>query len=248
MNDPDYNELAKRYGVELPEEETEQGISSPSAPMKWRGTRNDVDALLNSSHGQTVRKFFEAIQREEGGQPDLIVGGQKRFDPRGDHPNIVGLTTPEGNSTAAGNYQITGSNWYGRNGRPGLKQRLRAKSFDPENQLRAAVLLFGDRDGGKGIQALINGDLETATKIAAKDWAALPGSNLHKGRNRQKSLASFLKSVGVGGENASNVNFDALAERYLGGPDFDALESNYLAETPESIPQPGTSGKPVANL
>ena len=40
-------------------------------------------------------------------------------------------------------------------------------------------MLFGDR-GRAGIEAIKRGDWETAMSQAALDWAAVPGSTLHK--------------------------------------------------------------------
>ncbi|HEX8637563.1 MAG TPA: hypothetical protein VF692_05840, partial [Pyrinomonadaceae bacterium] len=107
------------------------------------------------------------------------------------------MRTAEGPSTAAGDFQITGSNWYGNKGGKGLKHRLGAKNFTPENQLRAALMLFADRDNRAGIEAIKREDWETAIKIAAKDWAAVPGSDLHKNKSGRKR-DEFLRQLGVG--------------------------------------------------
>ena len=83
-------------------------VQTPPAMVptgKGKITAQEIDALLNSEHGDKIRNFFGAIKQFEGGQPDLIVGGKMRFDPRGDHPNKVGLVTKQGKSTAAGDFQ-----------------------------------------------------------------------------------------------------------------------------------------------
>src|SRR6185369_808183 len=155
------------------------------APRQTR--REDIDSLFQSPNAPDIYAFFDTVKDAEGGQPDIIVGGKDRFDINGDHPNKVGLVTDKGPSTAAGNYQITGSNWYGANGNEGLKKRLGAKNFNPDNQLYGAAMLFGDHDGGAGLEALKKGDFDTARRIAARDWTAVPGSTI--GGGGQKSDA-----------------------------------------------------------
>lgn len=188
----------------------------------------EVDELLSGEHAPKIRKFFDAVKWAEGGEPDLIVGGKQRFDPAKDHPNVVGLTTPEGPSTAAGDYQITGTNWYGKKGVPGLKQKIGAKDFTPENQLKAAITLFKERDGGRGLQALLNDDYDTALEIARKDWAALPGSKLHKGRNNTRKYEDFMSRARDGG-------FADLLKQ-IQPTEFDGLLESVRAETPATTP------------
>lgn len=206
--DVDDTALAKAYIEKYPDYANTVNFSSapqvpktPKAPNTISNqlmTAREVDDLLNGEHGQKFRQFFNAVKRAEGGQPDLVTGGKIRFNPANDHPNVVGMKTAEGTSTAAGDYQILGSNWYGlKNGqkvRAGLKDRLGAKDFSPENQLRGAVMLFGDR-GRAGIEAIKRGDWETAMSQAALDWAAVPGSTLHK-KIAPKKKADFYKYLG----------------------------------------------------
>jgi len=127
-----------------------------------------------------VKAFFEAIRKAEGGAPNIIVGG-KRFSDMSRHPNVVGLRTEKGPSTAAGSYQITASNWYGRKGRPGLKDQLGLPDFSAHSQELAALWLFAQQSGGAGLRALMSGDLSTAMRVAAKDWTSTPGSKIGGG-------------------------------------------------------------------
>lgn len=154
-----------------------------------------------------VRKFFEAIRRAEGGKPGLVVGG-KITTGLDRHPNIVGLRTSKGPSTAWGNYQITGSNWYGTRRAKGLKERLGLTDAKEHSQLLAAIQLFKDRDGGKGLSALLNGDVFGAMRVARKDWQSLPASTLG-GRNI--SVERFMSFF----DGASGTS--ALPVRVVGG-------------------------------
>lgn len=178
-------------------------------------SREEIDELLSGEHGEKARKFFQAVKWAEGGETDLIVGGKQRFDPNGDHPNIVGLRTADGPSTAAGDYQLTGTNW--RN----LKPRLGAKNFNAENQLRAALMLYADRakrEGEDGLGALRSGDFERAMRIASRDWAAVPGSPLHGGKGARKR-EEFLKRLGK-----SDDPLDTYLSQFVSQPD--ALQSS----------------------
>ncbi len=160
--------------------------------------RERLEKLLKDPR---VAAFFEAIRRAEGGAVDLIVGGKRSPFGTTKHPNIVGLTTSAGPSTAAGNYQITGSNWYGTKRNPGgLQQQLQLPDFSAHSQLLAALKLFMDRDNGAGVRALQAGDIATAMKIAAKDWTSTPGSNIGGGGqvSMQKWMGFYNQALSSG--------------------------------------------------
>jgi tape measure domain-containing protein len=155
-----------------------------SGAYQGQSERDYYESILSGPQGGLVQAFFEAIRRAEGGRPNLIVGGKQTFDPSGDHPNIVGIRTSAGPSTAAGSYQITGSNWYGTRGRVGLKTRLGATNFDEHNQLLAAMALLNDRGG---LDALLSGGAGAALPFAARDWTSTPGSTIGGGGQRKLS-------------------------------------------------------------
>lgn len=202
-------------------------------PTKWRTAKADVDSVLNGDNRADVLAFWDTVKDAEGGEPDLIVGGKERFDINGDHPNKVGLITEKGKSTAAGDYQITGSNWYG-NGSDGLKHRLGAKTFNRDDQLRGAVMLFGDRENGAGLEALRKGDFDRARQIAKLDWTSVPGSRIGGGgqrsgdwwntqfeRNRQMRRNGFSQLDQLAGGTSDFSQLDNLNK----APDFSALDA-----------------------
>jgi len=86
-----------------------------------------------------VRRFLDFLGQAEGADYDVIVGGS-RFDDFSRHPNIVGLRTAEGPSTAAGKYQITGTTY--RDFAP----RLGINDFSPESQVSSCA---GDQSRAK---------------------------------------------------------------------------------------------------
>lgn len=126
-----------------------------------------------------VKQFLDRISQSEGADYNTLVGGRKISD-LSRHPNIVGLRTSAGPSTAFGRYQITGTT---------DKSKLaKYKGFDysPENQdLRAVELL---RQTG-ALDALNAGDDATAIKRAGREWASIPGSPL-PGRKNTRAFQS----------------------------------------------------------
>jgi hypothetical protein len=171
---------------------------SPAEQMILRGR---LDALLTRKE---VVAFLIAIQKAEGGELLMIVGGlrgksadcQRRIRklklsgrPKEQGlPNRCFLTTRFGLSTAAGLYQILFyANWRH------MKQPLGLKSFAGKYQARAALELVRTskvKDGklGEGLEALIRGDLERAIRKGTDPWASSPYS-----RWRGKHPAPLLK-------------------------------------------------------
>lgn len=127
-------------------------------------------AVLNDPR---VRGFLDNIGTSEGADYNTLVGGKKIND-LSRHPNVVGLTTGAGPSTAFGKYQITGTT---------NRTKLAKYShldYSPENQdVRAVELLR--RTGA--LDALLNDDRATAIKKAGAEWASLPGSTLPGRKN-----------------------------------------------------------------
>lgn len=127
------------------------------------------DALANPR----VKSFLDKISKSEGADYNTLVGGRKIND-LSRHPNVVGLRTSAGPSTAFGRYQITGTT---------NKSKLAKYAhldYSPENQdLRAVELL---RQTG-ALDALEKDDEPTAMKRAGKEWASIPGSTLPGRKN-----------------------------------------------------------------
>lgn len=98
-------------------------------------------AVSTSGLPVEAQAFLDAISSAEGtgGDYKIIVGG-KKFESFDQHPNIVGLKTKAGPSTAAGKYQITKQTWDDLQ-----KQYPELTDFSPENQDKAAFYLAADR-------------------------------------------------------------------------------------------------------
>jgi tape measure domain-containing protein len=208
------------FEIQSPSERTAREIGEPMGEglgvgmtrrftgyMAGEGRDQIVLTLEGILQDPKVRAFFEAIKKAEGGAPNRIVGGRTISD-LSHHPNIVGLRTAKGPSTAAGSYQITGSNWYGTRGRPGLQPELGLPDFSAHSQDLAALKLFMDRDHGAGLRALQGGDIKTAIGVAAKDWTSTPGSTIGGGgqRSMKQWMGYYNQALGVNGSAITDSN------------------------------------------
>lgn len=138
-----------------------------------------ADANREALKNPRVRQFLDKISVSEGADYNTLVGGRKIRD-LSRHPNTVGLTTKAGPSTAFGRYQITGTT---------NRTKLRKYAdldYSPENQdVRAVELLRQTR----ALDALEQGDEQTAMKRAGREWASIPGSPL-PGRKNTRAFHS----------------------------------------------------------
>lgn len=129
-----------------------------------------------------VRRFLDFLGQAEGADYDVIVGGS-RFDDFSRHPNIVGLRTAEGPSTAAGKYQITGTTY--RDFAP----RLGINDFSPESQDRLALAIIESEGALEDVQA---GNFDAAIQKLGGRWASLPSSPYSQPKRDQAFVDRFL--------------------------------------------------------
>lgn len=113
-----------------------------------------------------TRKFLDFLSKAEGADYNTITGG-KRFNDFSQHPDVVGMVTKQGPSTAAGRYQITKSTY------DDIAPKLGITDFSPESQDRIALELI-KRNGA--LQYVQDGDYQNAIKRLGGTWASLPSS------------------------------------------------------------------------
>lgn len=138
-----------------------------------RRTDGQADPNRAALKNPRVRQFLDKISVSEGADYNTLVGGRKIRD-LSRHPNTVGLTTKAGPSTAFGRYQITGTT---------NRTKLRKYAdldYSPENQDVRAVELLRQT---KALDALEQGDEQTAMRRAGREWASIPGSPLPGRKN-----------------------------------------------------------------
>jgi muramidase (phage lysozyme) len=140
----------------------------------------DRATLEQAIKNPIVQTFMEALRQIEGGEPNIVVGGQ-RFNSRslkpGQHPGDLGMGMmgPDGWSTAAGNWQITRTNWRR------LAPQLGLTDFGDVNQQMMAALALLNESGG--LAPLLRGDFDTAARHT-QPWAASPFSTLPGGKRQ----------------------------------------------------------------
>jgi tape measure domain-containing protein len=184
---------------------------SPSAVMQRLGFEAGASLLTGFIQGATqqgesvaeyyrrlaqdprIRAWFEMLRQVEGGAPRTVVGGRQFPEGLREHPGSIGMGMmgPKGWSTAAGNWQITQTNWRR------LAPTLGLNNFsDVDQQMIAALALFGEQGG---IQSLLSGDLRGALR-ASQPWAGSPLSTLpgRKPLNAEQFIARYQQSLGGG--------------------------------------------------
>ena len=129
-----------------------------------------------------VRRFLDFLGKAEGADYDVIVGGG-RFNDFSRHPNVVGLRTAEGPSTAAGKYQITGTTY--RDFAP----QLGINDFSPESQDRLALAII-EREGA--LNDVRAGNFDAAIQKLGNRWASLPSSPYSQPKRDQAFVDSAL--------------------------------------------------------
>ncbi len=174
--EPMTQEEPVEYNQDLPEGKEDLRETEP--------TRKEVPVSISSDLSIEAKAFLEAISKAEGtarersyqvivGLGAGVEGAPAYFDDYSVHPNIIGMRTKEGPSTAAGRYQITNQTW------KDLQKKYGFTDFSPANQDKAAWLLAKDRyriaSGGKRDleQDLQNGVTKYAKSYLGGTWAAL---------------------------------------------------------------------------
>ena len=138
---------------------------------------NVMDELRQALTHPNVQAFLTLIRTGEGTLGDEDYGRffsprkhPEYFDDFSDHPrkrNRHRMGERYIISSAAGAYQIIEPTW------DMIQRNLSLPDFTPESQDLAAVWLIRHRGA---LSAVIAGDLETAIKRCAREWASLPGS------------------------------------------------------------------------
>lgn len=158
-------------------------------------------SMADSGLSVQAQGFLDAIASAEGtgGDYNIIVGGQK-FEGYEEHPNIVGLVTKAGPSTAAGKYQITKQTW------DYLKKSYKdLGDFSPQNQDKAAFYLAKERykqntPGGRDLEAdLAAGNTQFLRSALQKTWTGIVvDKDFEKrvGSNAKARSTTVLKPVG----------------------------------------------------
>lgn len=150
-----------------------------------------------------VMAFLDAIAKSEGADYNTLVGKGSFNNEVSDlsaHPNIVGMRTKDGPSTAAGKYQITGTTWksLGHKGE---------SDFSEDSQDSAAIELLKRRGA---YDLVLQGDFEGAVNKLGNEWQGLPsGTSKNQGKRSWDDFNRYLKeSLDVRSGNQQQVQND----------------------------------------
>lgn len=135
--------------------------------------------------GQNKKKFLDFLGKAEGAGYDTIVGGRQKITDYTTHPNIVGLRTADGPSTAAGKYQITGTTY--RDAAP----HVGVTDFSPESQDKIAEFLI-KRKGA--MDDVTSGNFNGAIAKLGGTWASLPSSKYLQNKRTQEWVDTELNA------------------------------------------------------
>lgn len=139
--------------------------------------------LADYTASQNQQKFLAFLGKAEGADYGTIVGGRQTITDFTAHPNIVGLRTKEGPSTAAGRYQITGTTYREMAPSAGVTD------FSPASQDKVALALIARRGA---MDDVTSGNFNGAIAKLGKEWASLPSSTYSQAKRSQQWVDEAL--------------------------------------------------------
>ena len=160
-------------------------------------TRADLAELAKNAN---VRKMLQVIGYTEGTDVrhgyNTLVGG-RRIDDLSRHPNVVGIRTKDGPSTAFGRYQIVNTTW------KGLQKQWGFSDFSKSTQDQAAVALLQSRGA---LNDVLKGDFGKAINKLGTEWVSLPSS-----KNKNQGKRSWAEVNRILGSSADPEAYDQQA-------------------------------------
>ena len=165
-----------------------------------------------------IQSYLNGLGKAEGADYDTIVGG-KKFTDYSKHPNVVGVTTKEGPSTAAGKYQITKTTY------DQYAPKLGITDFSPTSQDAIAKAILKDKDAEKDI---IKGDFDSAHSKLGSTWASLPTSTYSQPKKSTEWVEENIKPVKQANYKAASIDNIVQPQQVLDRPDSADTTSPYL--------------------
>ena len=166
------------------------------------------DSPSSVDYNSNVDNYLEFLNKAEGSpKSNTIVGGGK-FDDYSRHPGVVGVTTKEGPSTAAGKWQITKTTY------DDIAPKIGVTDFSEESQKKIALKLIQDKGALEDIQ---KGDYKTANEKLGGVWASLPSSPYSQSKRSPEWVEGNLKATMVA-ENAITKADEAQPSQVIDRP------------------------------
>ena len=189
-------------------------MAESSPYLKYVGT-SDIPPEQAEAN---IQSYLNGLGKAEGADYDTIVGG-KKFTDYSKHPGIVGITTKEGPSTAAGKYQITKTTY------DYYAPKLGITDFSPASQdaIAKAILKAKDAEGD-----VIKGDFDAAHSKLGSTWASLPTSIYSQPKKSTEWVEENIKPVKQASYKAASIDNIAQPQQVLDRPESTDTSSPYL--------------------
>jgi muramidase (phage lysozyme) len=167
-----------------------------------------LDELEAHSKQKNVGRFLTALAKAEGAEYDTVVGYKHKVTDFSRHPQIIGLVTKEGPSTAAGRYQITATTF------KEFAPKAGVADFSPESQDKVALKIIEQEGALADIQ---EGRFRQAVEKLGGRWASLPSS---KYSQPTRTMEWFEKQLGIAPSKAPEAGSPqaTVAEAPVAGP------------------------------
>ena len=185
---------------------------------------------------ERVKAFMTMLRIGEGtldeGGYERIVGGESFSDygkDFSDHPDVY---IKKYDSTAAGAYQITRTNWKDA---PFVKWRKdnKVENFSKVSQDKYCVYLLKNKK--RVVDLIIKGHVSEAIRKLGKEWASLPGAGANQREEKMQDVVSnFIKYYNkeLSGETILHINNEELNEMIKG---YSCKKDDFYDNTGEKV-------------
>lgn len=180
-----------------------------------------------------LTRFLDFLGKAEGASWDTVVGGGK-FSDFSRHPNVVGLRTAEGPSTAAGRYQITGTTYRD------VAPKIGVTDFSPESQNRVAIELIR-RNGA--LDDVLSGNFDNAIQKLGSTWASLPTSPYSQPKRDWNFVKANL-TASAGNDGWETITSSASANNDAGWETITPSTRSVSSAAPVAAPQAAKAPTP----
>ena len=166
------------------------------------------DSPSSVDYNSNVDNYLEFLNKAEGSPKSNTIVGGGEFNDYSRHPGVVGVTTKEGPSTAAGKWQITKTTY------DDIAPKIGVTDFSEESQKKIALKLIQDKGALEDIQ---KGDYKTANEKLGGVWASLPSSPYSQSKRSPEWVEGNLKATMVA-ENAITKADEAQPSQVIDRP------------------------------
>jgi muramidase (phage lysozyme) len=155
-----------------------------------------------------IDSYLEFLNKAEGSPKSNTIVGGGQFDDYSKHPGVVGVTTKEGPSTAAGKWQITERTYND------IAPKIGVTDFSEDSQKAIAIKLI---ENNNALEDVKKGDWNKANAKLGKVWASLPSSPYSQSKRSPEWVEENLKAI-LTADNAGTKADEAQPLQVLDRP------------------------------